>query len=103
MDGKGRMVHKASNQLLALVQRGGGRVEMRPFREADREVLLIDVLLAPSTPLPLRPFSNFLSLCKGALTCYAMIFSDDLGDIQISKSLDFGTSQSQPYHKISLI
>jgi len=37
VDGKGRMVHKASNQLLALVQNGGGRVEMRSFREADRE------------------------------------------------------------------
>ena len=40
VDGKGRMVHKASNRLLALEQRGGGRVEMRLFREADREVLL---------------------------------------------------------------
>lgn len=37
VDGKGRMVHKASNRLLALEQRGGGRVEMRLFREADRE------------------------------------------------------------------
>lgn len=35
VDGKGRMVHKASNQLLALLPRG--RVEMRSFREADRE------------------------------------------------------------------
>ena len=39
VDGKGRMVHKASNQLLALLP--GGRVEMRSFREADREVLLV--------------------------------------------------------------
>ena len=39
VDGKGRMVHKASNQLLALLPRG--RVEMRSFREADREVLLV--------------------------------------------------------------
>ena len=44
VDGKGRMLHKASNRLLALQQRGGGRVEMRLFREADREVLLLDVL-----------------------------------------------------------
>ena len=46
VDGKGRMVHKASNQLLALVQNGGGRVEMRSFREADREVILIEALPA---------------------------------------------------------
>ena len=44
VDGKGRMLHKGSNRLLALQQRGGGRVEMRLFREADREVLLLDVL-----------------------------------------------------------
>jgi len=37
VDGKGRMVHKASNKLLALVQRHGGQVEMKSFREADRE------------------------------------------------------------------
>lgn len=46
VDGKGRMVHKASNQLLALVQNGGGRVEMRSFREADREVIIIEALPA---------------------------------------------------------
>ena len=46
VDGKGRMVHKASNQLLALVQNGRGRVEMRSFREADREVILIEALPA---------------------------------------------------------
>ena len=41
VDGKGRMVHKASNKLLALVQRHGGQVEMKSFREADREVDLV--------------------------------------------------------------
>ena len=46
VDGKGRMVHKASNKLLALVQNGGSRVEMRSFREADREVILIKALPA---------------------------------------------------------
>ena len=35
------MVHKASNKLLALVQRQGGQVEMKSFREADREVDLV--------------------------------------------------------------
>ena len=43
------MVHKASNKLLALVQRHGGQVEMKSFREADREVhsivpALLDIL-----------------------------------------------------------
>ena len=41
VDGKGRMVHKASNKLLALVHRHGGQVEMKSFREADREVDLV--------------------------------------------------------------
>ena len=41
VDGRGRMVHKASSKLLALVQMDleGGQVEMRSYREADREVL----------------------------------------------------------------
>ena len=72
MDGKGRMVHKASNQLLALVQRGGGRVEMRSFREADREVLLIDVLLTPSTPLPFQIIINFQSVSRS----HSQIFTE---------------------------